>query len=120
MTSSLDTHHPYGLAVRYVITWPIRQEEETSFANDPNRESEIILENSSNISQESELSSTTSTENKLVSREEFIDPLSDPNMESFLPFIHDRIVSLNSDFSSSVPVKILRDTGSAQTFCRKH
>ena len=45
---------------------------------------------------ERELSHTTSTNNKLHSREE-LDPLLDPNMELFLPFIHDGFVSLNSD-----------------------
>ena len=56
----------------------ISQMEETSFANAPNRESEIKLENSSNIFYESELSSTNI---KVDSREEFVDPLLDPNIE---------------------------------------
>ena len=57
------------------------KEEETSFVNDPNRESEITQENSSNIFEDSKLSCTTSTNNKADSRYEFVDPLTDPNME---------------------------------------
>ena len=76
----------------------------------------LIWKNSSNICDEHELSSSTSTNNNLDSREKLTDSLLIPNMESFLPFIHDGFVSLNSDFSTSVSVKILRDTGSAHTF----
>ena len=37
-------------------------------------------------------------------------------MEIYEPFISDGLVSLNSDFAQSTPIKILRDTGASQSF----
>ena len=36
-------------------------------------------------------------------------------MDIFQPFIHDGSVSLSSDMSDSIPIKILRDTGVLQS-----
>ena len=40
---------------------------------------------------------------------------SKPIMETFEPFIHDGFVSLTSDLSNPIAVKILRDTGASQS-----
>ena len=36
-------------------------------------------------------------------------------MDIFQPFIHDGSVSLSSDMSDSIPIKILRDSGASQS-----
>ena len=92
-----------------------------SKVNDPVREFELNVDTSSNVCEEENPSDLTSNDDSgkipdhFDSQEEF-DTLHDPQMEVFLPFIHNGSVSLNSDLSNSVSVKILRDTGSAQTF----
>ena len=42
-------------------------------------------------------------------------PETDSVMEIYEPFLSDGFVSLNSDFSQSTPITILRDTGASQS-----
>ena len=57
----------------------------------------------------------TDSVSSLFDKTEGVDSSPDSEMELFEPFIHDGFVSLSSDFSDSTPIRILRDTGSAQT-----
>ena len=64
------------------------------------------------------LTSLRSKPQSCVKEEESIQterPETDSVMEIYEPFLSDGIVSLNSDYAQSTPIKILRDTGASQS-----
>ena len=84
----------------------VEEHSSNSSNSDPSKEVEVNLEDSSIFSDESGDTSCHAES----------DPVLDPELEDYLPFIHDGFVSLSSDFSNKIPIKYLRDTGSRQTF----